>query len=84
MPRTIPQKNGPGQMMRCQSVRGVHSLVERSQMPETVASNRTAKASSVIPSEEGTSAFLPRKPRNLTVFQRESSWLHLPREDNAA
>ena len=73
MPRTMPQKNGPGQMMRCQSVRGVHSLVERSQIPETVASSRTAKASSVILSEEGASASLPRKPRSLTVFQRESS-----------
>jgi hypothetical protein len=62
---------------------GVHSLVAISQVPDIVARKRTAKASSVIPSEEGTSASFVRKPRNLTVFSK-SVMIAPPEEDNAA
>src|ERR1700730_12889718 len=70
MPRVNPQNQGPGQTTRCEVMRGVHSLVATSQVPDIVARNRTAKASSAILSEEGTSASLVRKPRNLRVFSK--------------
>src|ERR1700728_2618269 len=70
MPRTIPQKNGPGQVTRCQSVRGCHSLTPRSHTPETVASSRTAKESALMWSDEGASASLPRNPRSVTLFEK--------------
>src|ERR1700733_6458307 len=70
MPRVKPQNQGPGQTTRCEVMRGVHSLVATSHVPDIVARKRTAKASSVIPSEEGTSASFVRKPRNLRVFSK--------------
>ena len=56
MPRTIPQKNAPGQTTRCQSVRGANSLAGRSHLPETVASTRTAKESAWMRLDKGASA----------------------------
>src|SRR5260370_40850970 len=70
MPRANPQEPGAGQTTRCEIMRGVHSVVATSQVPDSVARNRTAKASSVIPYEEGTSASFVRKPRNLRVFSK--------------
>src|SRR5260370_42025961 len=70
MPRGNPQNQGPGQTTRCEVMRGVQSLVATSQVPDIVASTRTPYASSVIPSEEGTSASFVRKPRNLRVFSK--------------
>src|ERR1035441_2631912 len=70
MPRVKPQKNGPGQMIRYHAVREIHSLEGRHHTPDSTHSVSTAKASSVMPSDEGTSAFLPRNPRNLTMFSK--------------
>src|SRR6202171_3216890 len=69
MSRVKPQNHGPGQMIRCQSVRGVHSLVAMSHTPDAVARSRTAKESASMRSA-GATASLPRKPRNLTGFSK--------------
>src|ERR1700744_4688398 len=70
MHRVKPQNQGPGQTTRCEVMREVHSLVATFQVPDIVARDRTAKASSVIPFEEGTSASFVRKPRNMRLFSK--------------